>query len=194
MHHLYAHTDNLVNHGMRGRIGKIQMTDIPSIMSKILAANIKSLRQQLDLTQDEFADLMESSQSTINRWEKGADPKHPALLKMAELAGCSIQEFTTRIVIGQPQKPLFDPSAPVVMLPVQLPSEGDLTEMFEGLLGALGNETDQVSIAQRLAQLLPGALAQTIAQSRGTQARQVSSPAHEEDGHTRPEANPARPR
>lgn len=52
---------------------------------------IKKLRDKLDLTQEQFAQKVGVTFSTINNWEKGTRTPHPflfqRLLEMAEEAG-----------------------------------------------------------------------------------------------------------
>lgn len=52
---------------------------------------IKELRNKLDLTQEQFAQKVGVTFSTINNWEKGTRTPHPflfqRLLEMAEEAG-----------------------------------------------------------------------------------------------------------
>jgi len=58
-------------------------TDVPSL--------IKELRKKLELTQEQFAQKVGVTFSTINNWEKGNRTPHPflfqRLLEMAEEAG-----------------------------------------------------------------------------------------------------------
>jgi len=52
---------------------------------------IKELREKLDLTQEQFAQKVGVTFSTVNNWEKGNRTPHPflfqKLLEMAEEAG-----------------------------------------------------------------------------------------------------------
>lgn len=59
----------------------------------ILADNIRKLRGKV--TQPEFAERVGVGQSTIVRWEKGADPKPENLLALAKIAGVSIEQIIT---------------------------------------------------------------------------------------------------
>jgi len=139
-------------------------------MAEILMENIKTLRARTGLNQTLFGELHGVGQSTVARWEKGAEPEGPNLTSLAEMAGCTIKELTTQLL------PKLPPAMPprllkveggTLYLPVQLPSEDDLMAMFEALLAPLKNETDRHVIARRLAQTLPNGLAQTVArQSR----------------------------
>jgi DNA-binding transcriptional regulator YiaG len=59
--------------------------------NKDLPNLIKKLRDKLDLTQEQFAQRVGVTFSTINNWEKGNRKPHPflfqRLLEMAEEAG-----------------------------------------------------------------------------------------------------------
>jgi len=62
---------------------------------------IKELRDKLDLTQEQFAQKVGVTFSTINNWEKGARKPHPfllqRLLEMAEEAGLKNVQNIKRI-------------------------------------------------------------------------------------------------
>jgi len=62
---------------------------------------IKELRDKLDLTQEQFAQKVGVTFSTINNWEKGNRIPHPflfqKLLEMAEEAGLKNIENIKRI-------------------------------------------------------------------------------------------------
>jgi transcriptional regulator with XRE-family HTH domain len=138
---------------------------LSAVMAEILAANIKGLRLSLGDTQTEFAERFGVSQASVARWEDGAEPKNSMLFRIAQLAGASPEKFSTQILSYDRRPALL--AAPwdegTLFLPVRLPSEAALTEMFETLLQILDDERDRDVLAQRLAQLLPGALAQTAA-------------------------------
>jgi len=71
---------------------KNKEVDIPKL--------IKALRDKLDLTQEQFAQKVGVTFSTINNWEKGTRTPHPflfqRLLEIAEEAGLKIFEKTKR--------------------------------------------------------------------------------------------------
>ena len=115
-------------------------------------------------TQAEFAELMSVSQGTIARWEGGAKPEIEHIVRMADLAGVSVPVFTGQL-LGQ-DRPAVLMAGGAILLPVQLPNEEALSEMFEGLLETMPNN-DPSSTARKLAQLLPNALAQTVSHPRG---------------------------
>ncbi len=144
------------------------MRDLTAAMSQIIAANVKTLRTSLRLNQTEFGEILDVSQGTVARWENGSEPKNDRLVKMAELARCGVADFTSRLLskLEEEGEERTSPSSPAIFLPVFLPSEGALTQMFDGLLGLLAAEKDQAVIARRLAQLLPSALAQTVSRMR----------------------------
>ena len=68
-------------------------------MKENLADKIRLLRQSRGLTQTEFAEMLETTQPTVNRWEGGSAPKRDALARLSKLAGVSIEEF-----IGSPMR------------------------------------------------------------------------------------------
>jgi len=149
---------------MRERIGEIRLRDQSAAMAQIIASNIRALRVAHDETQDEFAERVGVSQGTVARWERGSKPKYDAMNRLAELAGVTVQEFTTKL-LKQPQLPDLGSTTSTVasiMLPVTLPNEEALTAMFHGLLRVLKDEPDQAVVARRLAQLLPNALARSV--------------------------------
>lgn len=140
------------------------MRTLTAAMASILAANIKALRTRFGENQTEFAERIGTTQGTVARWEGGAEPKHDAMVKLANLAGCSTEDLTTQLIDGQAAKapPPIISGGQALLLPVLLPSEAELTAMFEGLLAPLRKETDQRVVAQRLAQTLPNGLAQIL--------------------------------
>jgi transcriptional regulator with XRE-family HTH domain len=137
------------------------MGDLSDLMATILAANIKTLRIRRAATQVEFAEQLGVSQGTVARWEGGAKPEFEHIVKMADMAGITVQEFTGQIMTSA-KRQFANAPAGVLFLPVQLPSEDTLTEMFEALLQTIPANSDLRANAQRLARLLPGALAQTV--------------------------------
>ncbi len=52
-----------------------------------LPARIRALRISLGLSQAKFGEMMGVDQSNVSRWENGAVPDDPHLIKLAELAG-----------------------------------------------------------------------------------------------------------
>lgn len=166
------------------------MPDLSRVMATLLAANIKTLRMREGPTQVEFAEALGVSQGTIARWESGSKPEYEHIVKMAAMAGVSVPEFTGQILTSE--RPQFVGStAGVLFLPVQLPSEAALTEMFEGLLETMPANLDSAAIAQKLAQLLPGALSRTVshAQAETWPSDQPRPP--EGAGEGRPKSDPA---
>lgn len=149
------------------------MSNLTVAMNEILAANVQTLRKRIGLEQDEFADEMGVSQASVSRWENGTEPKGERLAKLAQMAGCSVQEFTTQLLTARPRAGDMKaaPSAThTLLLPVHLPSEDDLTDMFAGLMEPLKSEKNPDVVARRLAQRLPIALAQTVSRATSLQA------------------------
>jgi len=62
-------------------------------MAATLSERIKQTRQSLGLDQGEFGALIGVSQSTVNRWEKGAQPRPEALRAIAAAANRSVDEL-----------------------------------------------------------------------------------------------------
>lgn len=60
-------------------------------MTNTLADKIKAIRMAQGMTQGEFAELFQTTQSTVSRWERGAEPEHRHLLQLAEMAGLSVE-------------------------------------------------------------------------------------------------------
>jgi transcriptional regulator with XRE-family HTH domain len=60
-------------------------------MSLTLSRKIKATRLALGLKQGDFAALFDTLQSTVSRWENGTAPEHRHLVKLAELAGVTIE-------------------------------------------------------------------------------------------------------
>lgn len=140
------------------------MRDLSAAMNEIIAANVKLLRQRHAPNQTVFGEQIGVSQATVARWERGGDMKPESLARLAELAGCSASEFITQLLPEQASRvgrATFE-GASTLWLPVQLPSEDVLHEMFLALLEPLKTEKSQDVIARRLAQLLPGALSQSV--------------------------------
>jgi transcriptional regulator with XRE-family HTH domain len=167
------------------------MGDLSDVMATILAANIKTLRAKE--TQVEFAEKLNVSQGTIARWESGSKPEVEHIVKMARMAGVAVQDFTGQLLTADRRQ---FPDAPpgVLYLPVQLPSEGALTDMFEALLETIPEGSDLRVNAQRLARLLPGALARTVSHAQAETAPTDQPPAPQEareGGHI---SGPARTR
>lgn len=155
------------------------MRGLNPAMAQILATNIKALRDSMGLTQEQFADALDTSQGSVARWEGGSQPKLEKLEKLAEMAGRSITEFSSSIWAGPvpkspaPQAALF--TQPGIFMPVMLPSESALTEMFHALLPIAGVDDAQGAIARMLAQLLPDALAQTVFRPTSAAVDQLAS-------------------
>lgn len=76
--------------------GGLAWADIPAYalrMASTLAERIKQTRILMGLDQTQFGELAGVSQSTVNRWEKGAQPKPEALRKLAEIANRTVDEM-----------------------------------------------------------------------------------------------------
>lgn len=62
-------------------------------MSGTLATRIKAIRQTAGLNQTEFAERLGTAQSTVARWEKGAEPSGPMLHAIATVANTSVEQL-----------------------------------------------------------------------------------------------------
>lgn len=62
-------------------------------MTTPLADRIKLLRQSRGETQTEFGFVIGATQATVARWEGGSAPKHDALVRLAQLANVTVEEF-----------------------------------------------------------------------------------------------------
>jgi transcriptional regulator with XRE-family HTH domain len=71
-------------------------------MAVDLAERIKALRLAMGKNQTEFAELIDSTQGTVARWESGSVPKHAALRKLAKLARQSVEDFVSGASFGEP--------------------------------------------------------------------------------------------
>lgn len=78
-------------------------------MSTPLSERIKRLRLAKGMTQTEFADLLDTTQGTVARWERGSAPKHEALSHLANVAGTSLERF-----LGQPMRSEDASEIPIV--------------------------------------------------------------------------------
>lgn len=62
-------------------------------MNGTLSTKIKAIRQSLGLNQEEFADKLGTTQSTVARWERGSAPKGPMLQAVAALGNTTIERL-----------------------------------------------------------------------------------------------------
>lgn len=151
----------------------------PRMGVTILASNIRALRKHLGLTQAEFATEIGDEQPNVSRWEsKGTIPDALALHAIASRANWPVQQFINVAWApgAAPQKverAVEPPPAPV-LLPVSLPSEEALTDMFQALLGSVGLNPDEGGRAQTLARHFPDAFrlaASAKAEPRGAKRK-----------------------
>ena len=136
-----------------------------------LSENIRKMRGSQ--TQPEFAERIGVGQSTVVRWEKGADPKPDNLLALARLAGASIEQIITTPLDKIPKRDDGDP----------LPSESDFQQMVAEALQEVPPGTPLAgyspivasSLRDRLALLLKhggyqGSPGETIAPGKAAQS------------------------
>lgn len=200
MHEQYAHTHYSVNQNMRGRIGSALFDGLRGSMANHLGPNVARLRDSMGLNQTMFGELVKASQATVARWEQGSQPKPEALVMLAGLASATVADFvskpwTPREAASQGGMHVFDYDRAfgALMMPVKLPSEASLTEMFSALLEVLEGETDLDVRARRLAQLLPSALEQCVYRSLSARPDQLAAPAPASDAPDPAKASPEQP-
>lgn len=92
-----------------GELEKYAFPAYRPAMSIHLSDRIKRLRTAKGMTQAEFADLLNTTQGTVARWEKGSAPKHDALASLAGVAGTSVEHF-----LGKPMRHEDSPDIQVV--------------------------------------------------------------------------------
>lgn len=100
----------------------LRLSNYPAGMS-ILSENIKLLRSRF-ANQTEFGERIGVGQSTIVRWEKGADPKPENLLSLARAADVTIEQLITMPLTQIPPRRAGD----------TLPSEADFRQMIADAL------------------------------------------------------------
>lgn len=97
---------------MRKCAGELEGPPYPDYLPEMaiqLSTKIMLLRKKLGLTQPEFADKVGVSQGTVSRWEKGAAPSHPHLVRLADLDGVSLDEF----LLGAVGRPAAEQGPPI---------------------------------------------------------------------------------
>jgi len=105
------------------------------------------------------------SQPTVSKWADGTLPRSmSAAVKMAEWARVSPGDLFERVIdFDALVSPAAEAGRVYVNLPVALPSLERLTTMMRALLNAGGLPDLADEYAERLARLLPNALAQSVA-------------------------------
>jgi transcriptional regulator with XRE-family HTH domain len=123
----------------------------------LLTDNIRWLRERFR-TQTLFAEAVDVTQPTVNRWLHGARPDHEALARLAALANVPVEIFTTvpaALFSGHRESPI--------------PSVGELTEMLEGVLRELPTGLPYAEWPRSVAAALHTRLA-TLASDRAMQS------------------------
>ena len=62
-------------------------------MQETLSNRIRAIRVKLGLNQDEFADRVGATQSTVSRWERGAKPEFEHLQTIAKLGNIPVEQL-----------------------------------------------------------------------------------------------------
>lgn len=63
------------------------------VMANTLAERIKQMRLSKGLDQTQFGEALGVTQSTVGRWEKGAQPKPEALRAIAKFADMTVDDL-----------------------------------------------------------------------------------------------------
>lgn len=71
----------------------------------VTAKEIKNIRKKLNLTQKEFALLVQCSKSTIERWEMSAEPINGPIGLLVKMLECN-PEYVEHIKIPEKKKPI----------------------------------------------------------------------------------------
>ncbi len=74
-----------------------------------LSARIKAIRLRLGYDQSQFAKIIGTSQSTVDRWERGSAPRLDALKRIAALASTSMEA----LAINPPDRLVLDGQIPI---------------------------------------------------------------------------------
>jgi len=128
----------------------------------VLGDNIRLLAEQAG-GQTLLAESIGVSQGAISRWISGKPPrKMDALAGAARIARVSVDQLLSVPLAQARAQSVVSGSHAAVMMPVSLPNEADLTDMFVGMLHAAGQQQLADVLAPVLAQHLPGGLARTI--------------------------------
>jgi transcriptional regulator with XRE-family HTH domain len=129
-------------------------------MPVIDAARIKARMADLDLSQSELARRVGVSQSAIHKLVSGNAYGSTHLHRIARELGTTPAYLTGEIddPDGGAPAPAASPRFQTVMMPVTMPSEAALAEMYEAQLRALGR-LQGAELARALAKRLPRALA-----------------------------------
>lgn len=84
-------------------LGGVALFDYEPAMTYSLAERIKQIRVMHGLDQTQFGEKLQTSQSTVARWERGAQPKPEALRRIAELGATTVDEL-----LGIPTGPVVE--------------------------------------------------------------------------------------
>lgn len=138
----------------------------------VIGERVQERLKAMGLSQAELARRVGVSQPTINnlihRSKKGSTQLH----RIARCLGTTTAYLEGEVDdpdVGAP--PPERPAIPLLMLPVALPSQDALAEMFEGLLEAIDRTAPVDVLARELAQLLPTGLGQLRGLLSDAQAR-----------------------
>jgi hypothetical protein len=124
------------------------------------AANVKKLARDHG-GQVPLGEAIGVNQSTISKWGKGGAIKEMGPVKrLAELAGVSVEDLLDRNL--EEIAPRAPAGGAMLLLPVALPNEATLTDMFLGMFASAGRSDLEVEFAAQLAQRLPAALKRSL--------------------------------
>ena len=187
----YRHSYNSVNRNSFSAIdrrfyrvsGMAASKDSPA---QVLGHRLAERMKELGVSQSELAKAVNISQPTVNQLlhKPGRGSKH--LHKIARTLKTSPEYLTGETDDPSPRGTVTvaTPSArrQSVFMPVQLPSEEILTEMFAGMLLAIEGATRE-ELPQALAELLPTSLASA---ADGDHSRKRRRSSHSSPSQSRP--------
>lgn len=146
-----------------------------------LGERVKSVRKERKLSQTALAKKVGVKYQTIQDLEYNTSLGSKHILALARALGVRPEWLETGkgprsteasdVPLGVSKA--YTPTNQRVALPVELPSEAQLTAMFASMLEMAGRPDPKDELAQTLAQSFPGVLAQTLAES--AQNRLVST-------------------
>lgn len=125
-----------------------------------LGERIEQRRKELGIpSQSELARRADVGQSTLSGLIRKPYRWSPYLVQIARALDTTVEYLTGEADNPEAEvSPLSPPSSQQVMMPVTLPTENALADMFEGLLLAIDRTQSVDEVARELAQLLPTGL------------------------------------
>lgn len=103
---------------------------------------LKELRKLRNINQQELADQMSVSRSSVAMWEKGTDPGKEMLQKLAEYFDVSVDYLLEMSDIPKTETPQLDAEAQEILDMLNQLNEENRTQIF-GLVKALASSQKQ---------------------------------------------------